>query len=242
MNKIIADLPINTLEEIFSADESTFPTEVREILQWKGVEAYFNSQGEEDALTRVVYGCTDKDGLVRFPAATDDVFLELFDKIGSQISSYHQETIEEHLQMVFHYAFTFVPDNTNFLLMALLHDCGKKWTAGTNKAGELCFHGHEKLSALVANSYLKQMGVCDKDRERIVTRIFYHMRPKAWERMEKEAKKKSQRRFISKHGEALFWEIYAFSHWDQGVTEVDDEAQARELFRLGKEEALRLRV
>ena len=227
MNKIISELPINTLEEIFASDESTFPTEVKAILQWKGVEAYFNSQGEEDAPTRVVYGCTD-------------VFLELFDKIGSQTSRYHQETIAEHFQMVFHYAFTFVPDNTNFLLMALLHDCGKKWTAGTNKAGELCFHGHEKLSALVANSYLKQMGVCDKDRERIVTRIFYHMRPKAWERMEKEVRKKSQQKFTRNHGEALFWEIYAFSQWDQGVTEVDDEAQARELFRLGKSEAIKL--
>ena len=242
MNKIISDLPINTLEEIFASDESTFPTEVREILQWKGVEEYFRSLSEEDALTRAIYGCADEKGLVRFLAATDDVTLELFDKIGAQSSIYHQETIAEHLQMVFHYVFTFVPDNTNFLLMALLHDCGKKWTAGTNKAGELCFHGHEKLSALVANSYLKQMGVCDKDREQIVTGIFYHMRPKAWERMEKEVRKKSQRRFIRKHGEALFWEIYAFSQWDQGVTEVDDKAQARELFRMGKEEALRLRV
>lgn len=245
MNEIIKRLPIKTLEEVLSADESTFPAEVREILQWKGVEEYFRCLSEEDALTRAIYGSADEKGLVRFPAATNDVTLELFDKIGAQSSIYHQETVEEHIQLVFHNASTYSwllrfpsPVNRYVLFLALLHDCGKKYTAGTNKRGELCFYGHDKLSALIANSYLKQMGVSDKDREWIVTGIFYHMRPKAWERMEENGRQKSQKKFIRKYGETMFWTLKEFALWDFGVACID--AKTQELFRIGKAEAVRL--
>lgn len=239
MNEIIKRLPIKTLEEVLSADESTFPAEVKEILQWKGVEEYFRCLSEEDALTRAIYGCADEKGLVRFPAATDDVTLELFDKIGAQSSIYHQETVEEHIQLVFHYIHRISADR-NFLLMALLHDCGKKWTAGTNKRGEICFYGHDKLSALFANSYLKQMGVSDEDREWIVTGIYYHMRPKEWERMESAAIEKNRHKFMQVHGEKLYWMLIAFAECDRGVARVD--ALTKAMFRMGKEEALRLHV
>lgn len=239
MNEIIKRLPIKTLEEVLSADESIFPAEVREILQWKGVEEYFRSLSEEDALTRAIYGCADEKGLVRFPAATEDVTLELFDKIGAQSSIYHQETVEEHIQLVFHYIHRLSADR-NFLLMALLHDCGKKWTAGTNKRGEICFYGHDKLSALFANSYLKQMGVSDEDREWIVTGIYYHMRPKEWERMESAAIEKNRHKFMQVHGEKLYWMLIAFAECDRGIAHVD--ALTKAMFRMGKEEALRLHV
>lgn len=239
MNKIIADLPINTLEEIFSADEHKFPEEVKAVLRWEGVEAYFRSQSEEDALTRALYGDADKDGRVRFPAATDNVTLECIDRIGTQSSRYHGETVEEHIQLVFLYIHRISADR-NFLLMALLHDCGKKWTAGTNKRGEICFYGHDKLSALFANSYLKQMGVSDEDREWIVTGIYYHMRPKKWERMENAAREKIRHKFIQKHGEKLYWMLIAFAECDRGVARVD--ALTKAMFRMGKEEALRLHV
>ena len=207
------------LDEILDTDTTNLPSVLKDV-RWQGVENYLCSLSQEDSLTKAIYGAADDTGLT-YPAAGKGVEVLIHAPVGAQTSKYHKETVEQHILYVFYNACKESRDE-RFLLLALLHDCGKKYTAATNKAGGLCFYGHDKVSAFLANLYLLQMGVPEQDRRWIVTAIYYHMAPKAWESMDEKAKTKNKDKLLRLLGPDLFDSICRFSKIDTGFKEWEE--------------------
>ncbi len=143
----------------------------------KGVDTFddvFTFMGREDSLTDSLYE-KDANGLVIFPIKGKNNSAEPFHgHIWSQNSRYHAEDTVTHVRMVVS-ALKQAGAQDWIVVAGLLHDMGKKYTIGTNKSGEACFYGHEKVSACLAAFVLKKWHFPKEEAEKIVAAVFYHM-------------------------------------------------------------------
>ena len=183
MNEIIKELP-NTLESIWGSvknDEQFNNFALNRVInqQFGDIKSIYDFISEFDWLTYEIYGEPDKDGFV-FPFAVSKVkdgVTEYHGNIGDQTSSYHKETVAEHTAIV---VANFVGQHICSELLttiAVLHDVGKKYTSGTNNKGEVCFYGHDTVSAYLAGRWLYGQ-FDDEDVKLIVAVIFGHMQPR----------------------------------------------------------------
>ena len=80
-------------------------------------------------------------------------------------------------------------------LAALLHDIGKRYTGihGTSKGGHTSYHGHEQVSAKLANAVLTKLHVPQNIIKRVVDLISVHLRPHT---LLEDDNAKSYRRFV----------------------------------------------
>jgi CRISPR/Cas system-associated endonuclease Cas3-HD len=184
MNEIIKSLP-KTLPEVYSAiiDGTKFGDPIDSIISEKfnSLQEIYDYLEVPDVLTDALYGAPDEDGNYTFPFAVKKVkegIVEYKGRLGEQYSSYHKETIRQHTAIVVDNLARMIPLRWATYL-GVLHDCCKKYCLGTNAKGELCFYGHEYVSALIGGSWAREtLKLNDTQLKLIVALIFAHGMPK----------------------------------------------------------------
>lgn len=182
------------LESVFDKQES-FWEPIDSILNMEfSIEYYLKSQEEEDALTKKIYKKMEVDGeeKIVFPQKKrkSTVPPHLW-KIWEQTCKYHKETILEHIAMVVAWISKDTNNDIKMQLVALLHDAWKKYTTWTNWKWEICFYGHEKVSAYLAATVYRQLWFTKQEAEPYVRIIHDHMLP--FDRSRDESKKDKYR-------------------------------------------------
>ena len=208
-------LPCNTTEEILESvfdKKETFWEPIDSILNKPfSIESFLKSQEEEDALTDLIYKKENKDGeeMINFPQKIkkSNTPPHLW-KIWEQTSKYHKETVPEHIAMVIAWVSEDTDNDLNMQLVALLHDAWKKYTGWTNKIWDICFFGHEKVSAYLAATIYRQLWFTKEEAEPYIRIIHDHMLPFSERTQNKEKKDK-----------------YRELHWDyitNGITTLNE--------------------
>ena len=115
-------------------------------------------------------------------AAIPDNIEEVIAPIGTQTSKYHHENLRDHVALVAANLVDAGLSSTLAVQLAVLHDVGKKYTAATNKVGDICYYNHEAVSALIAKYWLR--GTASQTTVKyIVATIYAHMLPYTdWQR------------------------------------------------------------
>ena len=104
-------------------------------------------------------------------------------------------------------------------LVALLHDAWKKYTTWTNQKWELCFYGHEKVSAYLAATIYRQLWFSKEEAEPYVRIIHDHMFPFSERSQNKEKKDK----YRDLHGDYITDGITILNKNDLWITEEDEK-------------------
>ena len=214
-------LPCKTTEDIlvsvFDKKES-FWEPIDSILNKEfSIESFLRSQEEEDPLTNAIY--QKEDGLLIFPQKKKKCSVphHLW-KIWEQTSKYHKETLLEHIAMVVAWVSEDSNNDVGMQLVALLHDAGKKYTTWTNQKWELCFYGHEKVSAYLAATIYRQLWFSKEEAEPYVRIIHDHMLPFSERSQNKEKKDK----YRELHGDYITDGITMLNKNDLWITEEDE--------------------
>ena len=109
-------------------------------------------------------------------AAIPDDIEEVVAPIGTQTSKYHHENLRDHVALVAANLVDAGLSGTLAVQLAVLHDMGKKYTAATNKVGDICYYNHEAISALIAKYWLR--GTASQSTiKQIVAVIYAHLLP-----------------------------------------------------------------
>lgn len=183
------------------------------------VEDYLSFQSEEDELTEEIYK-KDEKGLIIFPLRSKKG-TPYHGHLGEQTSRYHHESIAEHIKMTVEGMLKenlqeF--NNEEIILLGMLHDAGKKYTGGTNVRGEICFYGHEKISADIACQVYDVLGYTKEKSKIFIDAIAGHMLPmNAWNNSSNGEKQKQK--WILEHGENAFDLLMLIHRNDIGITE-----------------------
>lgn len=221
---IVKILPCNTTEEILESvfdKKESFWEPIDSILNKEfTIEWFLKSQTEEDALTDIIYKKEiDKDGeeMIAFPQKIkkSNIPPHLW-KIWEQTSKYHKENILEHIAMVVAWIRESSNNNLHMQLVALLHDAWKKYTGWTNKIWDICFFGHEKVSAYLAAVIYRQLWFTKEEAEPYVRIIHDHMLP--FERLQNPSKKEKYREL---YGDYVTDAIIMLNKNDLWITEED---------------------
>ena len=91
-----------------------------------------------------------------------------FDSLDIQTSKYHQEGLMDHIALVTRRMASASNYDTLAITIAILHDLGKKYTIKINAHGEVCYYGHEHLSALIAKDLINEHRLLNEDDTNIV--------------------------------------------------------------------------
>ena len=133
------------IDRLFFARKGGIPSSNR-------ISDWFHFLGEPDVLTDAIYGKPDEHGNILYPFAIENHpgrVKEHVGPIGDQYGRWHLETLQEHVAMVAARLLESGLSATESATLAVLHDIGKKYTAGTNSRGEMCFYGHAVMSAII---------------------------------------------------------------------------------------------
>ncbi len=223
-------LPCNTTEEILESvfdKKESFWEPIDSILNKEfSIESFLESQEEEDDLTKIIYKKSDENNLIIFPQKKlkCDVPPYMW-KIWEQTSRYHKETILEHIAMVIAWISRETNNDTNMQLVALLHDAWKKSTTWTNQRGEICFYGHEKVSAYLAATIYRQLWFTKEEAEPYIRIIHDHMLPFN-ERARDQSKKETYRTL---YGNYVTNAITILNQNDIWITQEDEDNQEGKL-------------
>ena len=149
----------------------------------KSIKASYDFLVDKDPLFRSIYGegsLIGQEEQFVFPFIVgkkipEDI-KEVVGPIGTQTSKYHQETLQQHAELVAANLIDTGIDKDLAVKLAVLHDIGKKYTSATNAVGGVCFYNHAELSAFIVSHWLRQS--CDeKTAKEIVAVIYGHMLP-----------------------------------------------------------------
>lgn len=151
------------------------------------ISAVYDFLSEEDELFRNIYSESFSVGgeehfvypFVEQQAIPDDV-VERVGPIGLQTSMYHQESLREHVALVAANLVDAGVDRQMAAYLAVLHDVGKKYTAATNKKGEISFFNHAPLSAFITGRWLRS--VDEPMAKTLVAVIYAHTRAHFWKK------------------------------------------------------------
>ena len=232
----IEKLPIGSVEEIIEAVKNKrVPKWFEECVEFDmtgkdgawSFQAYLDNQSVLPPIVEDMYQ-RDESGLYVFPAKRKNATL-VHAHIGDQISMYHKETVKQHLLLTCGRLWlNGIPDELEEgLLYGILHDAGKKYTLGSNQRGEVCFYGHEKVSALFAAIVFSRLGFTNMIEDGV--RVIYdHMKPFMWEN-----DKESMTEYIDKYGLYVTHLVMEINAVDKGIT---DQIIVDNLERLSKVE------
>jgi hypothetical protein len=92
-----------------------------------------------------------------------------FDSLDIQTSKYHKEGLMDHVALVVSRIGYAVKRNPLAVKIAILHDLGKKYTVKINPRGEVCYYGHEHLSALIAKDLISNGVITMSDEDAKIT-------------------------------------------------------------------------
>lgn len=193
MNEIMEQLP-KTPKEIYESivNGEKFGSPLDGIIgkKFKNLKEIFDFIDKPDELTDVIYGKPDNQGIITFPFAVEEAesgVVECRGKLGDQTSRYNKENMKQHTAMVAGKLFERLDCPRMAACYAVLHDCGKKYTCGTNSKGDLCFYGHATVSAYLAGAWMRNLYGTDGDSlMMVIVVIAAHMLPNADWRINRE--------------------------------------------------------
>lgn len=221
LEKIPCDKVIQILESVYDFHER-FGEPLDGILNAPfSIKTFLESQTQEDDLTKLIFQ-EAPNGMVYFPLAGRNNEAEPYcGHIGDQTSKYHQESIEMHLYGDMARMYQTQGYEPKMMLATLLHDAMKKYTAGTNKRGEVCFYGHEKVSAYYAAKVFEQLGYSKEEARPYITMIHGHMLPLTdWKNP--QYGEENERRYEECYGAEQKAMVEAFTLCDAGVKQGED--------------------
>ena len=184
----IDELPISSVDEIFNAVQNNevpewflkcvdFDMSDHETGKWS-FASFVNNQTVLPPVVEDMYEKT-ADGKYIFPAKRKNATL-VVGQIGDQTSMYHLETTQQHFFLTCGRMWLRDASDEE-VLCGMLHDAGKKYTLGSNQRGEICFYGHEKVSALFAAVVLTYIHTLHHQQKYDIVRAIYdHMKPFVW--------------------------------------------------------------
>ena len=149
----------------------------------ENAKAIYDFLVEKDPLFRDIYGdgtLINQEEQFVFPFITgkqipEDI-KEVTGPIGTQTSKYHQETLQQHVELVVAYLVDNEVDEELAIQLAVLHDVGKKYASATNNVGGICCYNHAEISAFIAGHWLRA-SLDEKSAKEIVAVIYAHMLP-----------------------------------------------------------------
>ena len=173
--------------------------------------AVYDFLSEKDELFRNIYSESFSVGgeeyfiypFVEQQVIPDDV-VERAGPIGLQTSMYHRESLQEHATLVAANLVDAGVDRQTAAYLAVLHDVGKKYTAATNKKGEISFFNHAPLSAFITGRWLRS--VDERMAKLLVAVIYAHFRAHFWKKKPDDRQK-------------YFGELLAFYDGDEQCAE-----------------------
>ena len=185
MRKQFIEKAPKTIAEIYEAihtNDINLGEPLGQILNhgFKSLEDIYEFLDASDSLVDAMYD-RNEDGNYVFSFASkhgDDV-TEIIAPLGCQTSRYHKEDFKQHVAIVSAKFAELGLSNKDAALYAVLHDCAKKYTFGTNYRGEVCFYGHEALSAFIGGYWLFNNWYMTGDELRqIIAVIWAHLHPR----------------------------------------------------------------
>ena len=167
----------------------------------------------------------DAEDLLRFAPVITQVIPELKPQLGyDQRNHHHIHDLFTHTALVT----AAIPQSLPLRWAALLHDTGKPATRTEDEMGEAHYHGHAQVSATMAQEVLLRLKAPTALREQVVALIDRHM---IWF----EVSKKVIRRWISRLGFEMFWDLITLQRSDSMAT---GTATAAEMAHFDEIEAL----
>ena len=150
----------------------------------------------------------DAEDLLRFAPVITQVIPELKPQLGyDQRNHHHIHDLFTHTALVT----AAMPQSLPLRWAALLHDTGKPATRTEDAQGEAHYHGHAQISATIAQEVLLRLKASTALREQVVALIDKHM---IWF----EVSKKVIRRWISRLGFEMFWDLITLQRSDSMAT------------------------
>ena len=160
--------------------------------------------------------------LLRYAPILCQVIPELAPTVGfQQRNPHHIYDVYTHTAHVV----AAVPPKLHLRWAALLHDVGKPETFTVDDRGNGHFYGHGAQSARMADGILRRLKASNDLRERVVTLVEQHM-------TRLQADKKQLRRWLSRLGEEMLWDLLDLQAADfggKGVEAPEDQAEIRQL-------------
>lgn len=160
--------------------------------------------------------------LLRYAPILCQVIPELAPTVGfQQRNPHHIYDVYTHTA----YVVAAVPPKLHLRWAALLHDVGKPETFTVDDRGNGHFYGHGAQSARMADGVLRRLKASNDLRERVVTLVEQHM-------TRLQADKKQIRRWLSRLGEEMLWDLLDLQAADfggKGVEASEDQAEIRRL-------------
>ena len=157
----------------------------------------------------------DAEDLLRFAPVITQVIPELKPQLGyDQRNHHHIHDLFTHTALVT----AAMPQSLPLRWAALLHDTGKPATRTEDEMGEAHYHGHAQVSATMAQEVLLRLKAPTALREQVVALIDRHM---IWF----EVSKKVIRRWISRLGFEMFWDLITLQRSDSMATGTATEAE-----------------
>ena len=168
------------------------------------------------------YGCTpefNENGFAIKHTDSDEK-ITYFESLNTQTSRYHQEDLMDHIALVTRrVGFTSNLDPLA-IKIAILHDLGKKYTVKINPRGDVCYYGHEHISAIIAKDLIDSgvITVSDKDANTIFAVIDAHLQLKLLKGIALECFIEG---FKKLYGEKAYEYLVMLDDADEGVSEED---------------------
>ena len=160
--------------------------------------------------------------LLRYAPILCQVIPELAPTVGfQQRNPHHIYDVYTHTA----YVVAAVPPKLHLRWAALLHDVGKPETFTVDDRGNGHFYGHGAQSARMADGVLRRLKASNDLRERVMTLVEQHM-------TRLQADKKQIRRWLSRLGEEMLWDLLDLQAADfggKGVEASEDQAEIRRL-------------
>lgn len=153
------------------------------------------------------------------------------DDLSVQTSKYHTEDLIDHISMVAARINRECSNDKVALAIAVLHDLGKKFTIKFNPANEICFYGHEEISAKLAEDILADnKNFTEEDKQVIYAVIRNHLQLKL---LKADALKCFEVGFETLYGQRALEYLRLLDKADEGVKQGDEfpEALAEEGYK-----------
>ena len=162
------------------------------------------------------------------PHVKDPKTVTFIENLNVQTSRYHKETVMDHIALVVYnmhrdYGNTF---GELAIAIAILHDLGKKYTIGINNIGDICYYGHEKLSAEIARNVITNTDIyrnnlfTDEDVDTLYNVIYHHLDLKLIK--DEDMKEIYCQGFRQKYGKRALDYLVILDKEDQGIADTND--------------------
>lgn len=162
------------------------------------------------------------------PHVKDPKTVTFIENLNLQTSRYHKETVMSHIALVVfnmthNYDYDYDDIDELGIAIAILHDLGKKYTIKINNSGDICYYGHEKLSAEIARDVITNINnniFTDDEVDILYNVIKHHLDLKLIKDQDK--KETYCLDFTRKYGKRALKYLLMLDTADQGIADIND--------------------